>query len=341
MGVDPLFTPISVLLSKIGFMRWLTADDISETFSKLRQRGWGFIASKFSWHARSRTRSAFDDPGFKAANWWLIPAVKQRWNLKITGDANRSYEPYFVEKHLSGKHNLRLLSLGSGVCSHERILAHSGHFEVVHCVDIAGKLLEKARLQAEAEGLKCMSFEVGDIYQLQYEPQAWDVILFNSSLHHFRDIDTLLSQKINPWLKPDGLLLINEYVGARRLQLPGYQVAAINKVLMLLPAEKRRRYMSSRIKSRVTGPGWLRMVLADPSECVESDQILPALHRHFETLEEKPFGGNLLMLALKDIAHHFTGENGLQDLKPLFDLEDEYLQSHTSNFIYGVYRPKS
>jgi hypothetical protein len=82
------------------------------------------------------------------------------------------------------------------------------------------------------------------------------------------------------------------------------------------------------------------MILADPSECVDSESIIPALHRHFEVVEERPYGGNLLMLALKDIAHHFVDTNPKSDrvLQRLFAMEDAYLENHKSDFIYGVYR---
>jgi hypothetical protein len=83
------------------------------------------------------------------------------------------------------------------------------------------------------------------------------------------------------------------------------------------------------------------MIVADPSECVDSESILPALRANFELMEEKPYGGNLLMSILKDIAHHFTDDEDqiAQDtLQQLFDLEDLYLQKHPSDFVFGIYQ---
>ncbi len=321
-------------------MRYVTTDDFSEAYSKLHQRGLAFLASKFSWAAKDRTRSAFDDVGLQAANWWIIPAVRQRWNRLITGQPALPYEPYFMQQHLSGKTGLRMLSIGSGICSHEMVFAQSPHFSQVVCVDIAGNLLRAAADKARGLGLANMEFREADLYKMDWSAEAYDLVLFHASLHHFKAVEDLLQTKVKPTLKPGGLVLINEYAGPNRLQYPKAQIQAINEALQLIPEAYRRRFKTHVLKQRVSGPGLWRMILADPSECVDSESIIPALHRHFEVVEERPYGGNLLMLALKDIAHHFVDTNpeSGQILQRLFAMEDAYLENHRSDFIYGVYR---
>ncbi len=48
------------------------------------------------------------------------------------------------------------------------------------------------------------------------------------------------------------------------------------------------------------------------------------------------------MSALKDIAFHFAqpDEKARETLLRLFAFEDAYLTTHTSDFIFGVYRAK-
>ncbi len=82
------------------------------------------------------------------------------------------------------------------------------------------------------------------------------------------------------------------------------------------------------------------MIIADPSECVDSAAIKKAVHNMFKTEEEAELGGNLLMLLLKDIAHHFVNEKANMVLEHLFTIEDEYLKKNSSDFIFGVYRKK-
>ena len=82
------------------------------------------------------------------------------------------------------------------------------------------------------------------------------------------------------------------------------------------------------------------MILADPSECIDSASILPAIHSNFHTIIEKSYGGNILMNVLKDISHHFIDldSNKSRILDKLFSLEDEYLTKNTSDFIFGIYQ---
>ena len=93
-------------------------------------------------------------------------------------------------------------------------------------------------------------------------------------------------------------------------------------------------------KDRFHGSGYVRMILADPSECVDSKSILPTLRKYLTPMEEKPYGGNILMYALKDISHHFLddSERSRSILNHLFEQEDEYLKSNQSDFYFGVYQ---
>lgn len=322
-------------------MPLITPDDLLETLAKLRQRGLPFLLSKLRLNPLARTRSAFDDPALRAANWWQVPAVRRRWNQRLTGDAARSYEPYVAEKYLAGRTGLRLLSLGSGGASHELAFARLPHFAEVRCVDIAARLLARASAAAEQEGLLNFRTEVADVNALAIAPGSYDVVLFHSALHHFSDVDGILA-RVRQALRPDGLLVINDYVGPARLQWSAAQLAEANRILRdVLPARWRVRYLSRQVKTRVSGPGLWRMRLADPSEAAESDRIVPALRRHFTPLEEAALGGNILTLVLKDIAHHFMREDAetQQLLAELCRLEDAFLKINPSDLLFGVYRP--
>jgi ubiquinone/menaquinone biosynthesis C-methylase UbiE len=326
----------------LSFMPLITADDFRETLTKLRQRGLPFLLSKLRPDALARTRSAFDDPSLRAANWWQVPAVRQRWNLRMTGAPQLPYEAYVADKYLAGRRGLRLLSLGSGAASHELAFARLPQFAEVHCVDIAGRLLAQAAAVAQAEGLTNFRTEVADVNALDLPATSCDVVLFHSALHHFRDVAGILA-RVRRVLRPDGLLVLNDYVGPARLQWTAAQLAETNWILRtVVPPHYRVRYLSHQLKTSVSGPGHLRMRLADPSEAVESDRIVPALRQHFQPLEEAALGGNIITLILKDIAHHFMGEDAETQtlLAELFRLEDAFLAHHPSDLLFGVYRPR-
>lgn len=320
-------------------VKLITLDDLIDVYSKARQRGTKFILSKFNWSGQSRTKSAFNESAIESSNWWIIPKVRERWNLLISGDANVNYEAFMMREYFSDHHGLKLISLGSGTCTHEIELAKYPNFAEITCLDIAENRLNEARKVAESKGLHQMKFVSGSIYDYDFKGEHYDIILFNASLHHFKNIPKLIEETLMKTLKPGGKLVINEYVGPDRLQFPSYQLQAINHSLKEIPEAFRTRFKLNLKKAHFFGSGWLRMYLADPSECVDSSSILPSIHKNFNIIVEKPYGGNLLMNVLKDISHHFVSDSRSANdiLQKLFENEDAYLLHHPSDFIFGIY----
>lgn len=322
-------------------MRLVTSDDITDVLAKGKQRGLRFLISKLTLNKLNRTKSAFDKSSISHSNWWIIPEVKERWNKLITGNLKVTYETFMMNGYLKNKKNLRLLSIGSGSCSHELELASYPNFEKIVCVDIADNRLKEAEKIAHSKGLQNISFICANALEYSFESN-FDIVFFHSSLHHFNHISNLIPHKIIPLLKSDGHLIINEYVGPTRIQHPKHQVQAINRGLKLIPNKFRKRFKTGWIKKRYHGSGLIRMILADPSECIDSSSILPTIHTHFKTIDERPYGGNILMHVFKDISHHFLDMDSERKyiLNSLFDFEDEYLQNQPSDFVFGIYQLK-
>jgi ubiquinone/menaquinone biosynthesis C-methylase UbiE len=323
-------------------MPLITTDDIIETYAKLRQRGLGFILKKLNFSGKERTLGAFDESAISSANWWIIPRVQERWNKLQTGDENINYKQYLIKEHFADKEKLRMVSFGSGNCRHELELAEYEQFQEVICVDIAKNRLDEAAILAGEKGLKNIKFLCEDINKFDFQKESFDLVHFNQSLHHFENVEELLSLKIKPSLKSDGILLVNEFVGTNRMQYPRGQVKAIREAIMLIDKEFRMRYKTKMVKSGFSGSGWLRMIIADPSECVDSASIIPALHEHFRVIEERPYGGNILMGVLKDISHHFLelDQRKSEILDQLFAYEDDYIKDKQSDFVFGLYGRK-
>jgi len=325
-------------------MRLITLDDIIESYTKARQRGPGFLVSKLKLDALARTKSAFDPSAKQHSDWWLIPLIRERWNYLISGDPQINYKQFLVNDLLEDAKGLRLLSLGSGSGGHEMELAAHPGFHKITCIDIAQNRVDEAQREAEKRGLNNISFTCVDFNQYEFPKESFDLVLFNSSLHHFNRVEELLSGPVKKTLKPGGLLIINEYVGPTRLQFPRQQRLAINQALKLVPDKYKTRFKATLVKKRFYGSGLLRMILADPSECIDSASILPALHAHYNIRIEKPYGGNILMSVLKDISHHFTSSDSgsKKVLKDLIQFEDMYLEKHPSDFLFGLYeKPES
>jgi hypothetical protein len=86
------------------------------------------------------------------------------------------------------------------------------------------------------------------------------------------------------------------------------------------------------------------MKLVDPSEAIDSESIIPSLHRHFNIVEEREIGWDITHVLFKDIAHNFLNDD--PEIKKLirfiFDEEDKYLKkSGHSDAIFGIYKKTS
>lgn len=324
-------------------MRIITLDDFIDIYFKIIQRGSDFFFSKFTFNNEKRTKSAFDNTSFASSYCWSIPKVIERWNTLISGDKNVNYIDYLINGSLKEKSNLKLLSLGSGICNREIDLAeHSSIFKEVICVDLAGNLLQIAAESASKKNVTNIKFITKNIDEFEFKENEFDIIFFKASLHHFDKIEKFLSGKIKHSLKPDGMLIINEFVGATRHQFSKKQINAINEAIAIIPKKFRTRFKSNFHKNKYRGVGTLRMIIADPSECIDSGSIMPSIHKHYNTIVEKPYGGNLLLSVLRDISHHFFELNEEKEavLKQLFLLEDRYLKNNPSDFIFGIYENK-
>ena len=324
-------------------MRLFTIDDFIDLYSKSRQRGFDYLMSKLSFNKLSRTKSAFNQDEIIHSNWWIVPLVRKRWNRLISGNENIIYEEFLVNEVLSNDKKIKMLSVGSGVCSHELVLAKSPQFKEITCVDLAQNRLNEAKKIADKNGLKNIQFECANIYNHLKKGIKYDIIFFHQSLHHFDSISEFISDSICNSLTPNGKLIINEFVGSTRLQFPKNQIKAINDALKIIPKKYRKRFKTALYKNKFYGSGLIRMIQADPSECIDSINIMPSIYKSFNPLVEKPYGGNILMNVLKDISHHFVEMNDEKEkiLYDLFEFEDDFLKSNTSDFIFGVYQKKS
>ena len=322
-------------------MKIVTIDDFRDIYFKMKQKNIHFIFAKLNIRGKSRTKNTFNHQNNRAVSeWYIIPQIKKRWNKLITGNEEIDYEDFLMKEIFAGKSNLRLLSLGSGVCSHELKFASYPNFSEIICVDIAQNRLDEAKETALKNNLHTIHFICSDIQQyIEHKKDCFDIVLFHSSLHHCRHVNYLIGHQISGILKDGGKLIINEYVGKNRLQYSRGQIKAINQALQLIPSRYKKIYGTNITKKKFHGLGLLRMIIADPSECVESENILPSIHRSFKTVIEKPYGGNILMGVLKNIAHHFVtlDREKTQVLDDLFSSEDDYLKHNPSDFIMGVY----
>ena len=289
---------------------------------------------------RKRINTAWAHTSSPPINWWDIPAVRERWNRLISGDPEVEYYEYISRKYLNGRHSLSALSIGSGTGHRELRWAEGGKFKCIDAYDLSEQRINFAIDSAEKKGLgNIIHYRIGDIYEIEMNENYYDVILLEQSLHHFSPVEDLLI-RLNRFLKQDGYLIINEFVGPTRFQWTDRQLEAINGLLSALPARYRTIWNSNSIKRKVYKPSKLRMILDDPSEAVESANILPMLNKIFNVIEVREYGGTILHMLFNGIAHNFLSQDieTRSLLDACFQVEDSLLASGDikSDFIVAV-----
>lgn len=321
-------------------IRLLTPSDFQDFYLQAKWSNFKTILRTLRISGKNRILSRWNKHTHMLINWYDVPYVVKHVQKNITGNGDTDYATYLVGKFLRGTTDIRMLSPGCGIGIKELQFAKLPAFGRIDGFDIAPSRIRDAKKRAAALGLSNTNFFVGDIYNLKVG-EKYDIVLFDGCLHHFDNLDALL-EKVKSYLKKGGLLVIVEFTGPNRYQYSTEHVRKCNEALKLIPKTHRVFLRSSLVKHKVWAPGYLRMYLSDPSEGIRSGEILPAIHRQFNVLEEKKIGGDLLAPVLKGTVHHYL-ENGDSNhiLDKLFEFENDYLKTLPhANYTFGVYSPK-
>ena len=292
-----------------------------------------------------RTKAAWSHTQKPPKSWGSIPAVQSRWSYLISGDPEVDYYEYISRKYLRNRNALSALSLGCGTGHRELKWTKHGKFGTIDAYDISQpRINEAARKAAEQGYADIIHYYVGDIFKIEVHENSYDVVLGEQSLHHFSPLKQILS-RVNRFLKPEGYFIVNEFVGPSRFQWSQRQLEIVNSLLSILPSKYKTLWNSSRVKPDVFRPSYLRMLLLDPSEAVESSRILPLLDEIFEVVEVKEYGGTILALLLNGIAHNFSAQDTVaqQWLNICFTVEDLLLEAGEiqSDFAFVVCKKRA
>ena len=111
---------------------------------------------------------------------------------------------------------------------------------------------------------------------------------------------------------------MDDYVGPNRMQCSEKMLEIANYARNILPEKflVNPRNPDKLVSLVCKRPDPERLIKSDPSECADSEKILPQVHKHFPDAVIKLTGGVIYHLALNDIIHNF---DEIQD-KPMLDL---------------------
>ena len=263
------------------------------------------------------------------SSWWNIPKVKERFNFLISGSSEKDFCEYITNKFLSDNNDLNALSLACGTGHKELKWAGTGRFKCIDAYDMSERRIRYATDQAIKHKLdSIINYRDSDVYDLEISNGLYDTVFAEQSLHHFRPVEEILI-KVKNALKSTGYFIVNDFFGPTRFQWTDRQIEVVNSILSILPEKYKRMNSKGDVKNKVYKPGRLRMILGDPSEAVESSRIMPLLERHFKIVEMKEYGGTILHLLFRGIAHNFmlSDSKTMHFLDLCFEIEDILLQT--------------
>lgn len=319
----------------------ITNGDLIDLYLKIKNKGWKFIFSKFLKVSYKGKVSSKWNNYVTASDFWVIPEVRVHWNKIISGKETISYEEYVSKKFLNNKNDLSLLSVGCGEGIHERNFYNHTQFKRGLGIDISIESIKIAKTNAAKEN-KNISYLCSDFFKVDFKTDKFDVILFDSSLHHFEHINHFLENHIKPLLNTDGILVIFEYCGPNRLQWTKNQLMKCNNLLQQLPGELKQFDNSKYRKKKVYRPGILRMFAIDPSEAPDSINLIDALHSNFDVIEEKKLGWNIIQPLFKGIAHNFLNEKleTKEWISFILKEEEDFIRQKGDNTdaVFGIYK---
>lgn len=200
--------------------------------------------------------------------------------------------------------NGRWLSLGCGSAATEIFASKEGLFDSMAALDVSPAALDIARRAAASAGASNITFRRADLNDLTLPQETFDVVLLNMALHHVTNLEgvTALLEKA---LKPDGVLLLNEYVGPSQFQFTDRQAALASEILVALGSPWNTDATTGKPKLlflRMPKEHWN---VVDPSEAIRSAEMLPVLQPRFEIVLRRDYGGTLLNLVLENIVGNF------------------------------------
>ena len=240
-------------------------------------------------------------------------------------------------KLLGGRKDLKALTLACGDMKGEYpLLIRLGAKSIV-AYDISEGQRQRC-LDQVFDGSVKLDYRIEDVNHVELEPNTYDLVYMQQSLHHIVEIEKLL-ERIHAALKPDGIFLLNDYVGEPFLQRGPRQREVCQKIWKLLP-ERLRIDKDGNFTPDLFIPD---KAMLSPFEAIRSDAILPALKANFVTHSEFLFGGIIFPITNNFAPNYQPDNEGDETLIRMLWYLDELMVGNGTvepTFVRGIYLKK-
>lgn len=262
-------------------------------------------------------------------------------NPRISGEPEVGWLEW-VQKTFIPREVERGFVLGCGGGLLERNAARLGICRRFLAVDLSAEAIAVSSTLAQREGWEEFEYQALDANHLELPARAFDLILAEMSLHHIERLEHVLEQ-FRKALRPEGVVVLNEFVGPDHFQWTDAQLAASTRLIRSLPLRLRRNRDLAHWKRWLKPWVWRskrwtveKMIRIDPSESVRSSEIPQLAEQIFDVVERKPYGGALLSLVLNNIVGNFSPRD-VEVLRSLASQEEAMMRSGAVGSDYELF----
>jgi SAM-dependent methyltransferase len=258
--------------------------------------------------------------------WWHHPCVIERIGALAGVRGCRSIaalDAALLRRQLGERRFRRAISIGCGEARKEMGLLGLDLVEHFTLAEIAELRVQRGQELALQRGLERRTeFHRVDALAHFREP-AFDLVYWNNALHHMLDVRAAL-QWSRSVLVEGGVLYVNDFVGPNRMQLSACTLQIGTALRRTLPAHLLRgrgRWRAGRLCTELSNVDPEDLASRDPTECADSERILPELRALFPTHVLAPLGGVIYHTALNDVLANLDPARDSHWLDLAFELE--------------------
>ncbi len=260
--------------------------------------------------------------------WWQSQRVVSNINKLICGSPVQGRSQGLLESlRANSSINLplmRAVSIGCGNGIKELRLIKQGVVETFDLYELSEERITEGKQNARKLGIEDrINFIHGDAFESNPK-SVYDMVHWNSSLHHMFDVDhAILWSKIA--LKDGGVFYMDDFVGPTRFQWSDKSLMLASRVREILRETKYikdYRKEGQNLSCSIKRPNPLHIENDDPSEAVDSSNIVKSIREHFPDASIQFTGGTIYHLVLADMLANFQEnvlDNAVLDLLMLID----------------------
>ena len=275
--------------------------------------------------------------------WWEHPylhdLIDKVWHER-TG-CHHSGE--YIEKITGRRHFSTAISIGCGSAEDEIHLLQTGLVGRFILYDISEEQLARAKQEAESRGvdtsrliLRAEFLDLGQKF-----PEEIDLVYWRHSLHHMLDVDqAIIWCKEN--LSANGAVYCNDACPPSYMQWGDNVLDWCELFRRSLPVGclKSPFQEGAYLPERPTPPSVEFWKSVDPTECVDSGNIIPSILRRAPDADIRYLGGIIYAIALDDIINNFRREEDNALLRNAM-LLDHFLSESGMNYFFTSVIKKS